>query len=65
MIDRRDHFGELFPKMTQDDICEETLTLEEFDELLAKATDSTPEEIRRGAEEIDLGPPWKAEIVDE
>jgi hypothetical protein len=51
--------------MTQDDVCEEALTLEELDELLAEATGSTPEAIRRGAEEIDLAPPWEAEIADE
>ena len=43
----------------------EAITLEELSEVLAEVTDETVEEIERGAAEIELGPPWEAEPVDE
>lgn len=50
--------------MSQESPVEDALTLEELDEVLAEATGTTPEEIRRGAEAFDIAPPWEAEIVD-
>lgn len=44
---------------------EEILTVDEFTELLAEETGETPEEIARGAEEIDIAPPEEATILDE
>ena len=49
------------PDLPEDDI----VSLEELTELLAEATGTTPEEIRRGAEELEIAPPWEAEIVEE
>lgn len=44
---------------------EEVLTVDELTELLAEVTGTTPEEIERGAAELDLALPWEAEIVEE
>ncbi len=44
---------------------EEVLSVDEATELLADATDSTPEEISEGAEEIDIRTPEEATLVDE
>lgn len=44
---------------------EEVLTVDEFTEVLAEETGETPEEIERGAEEIDIAPPEEATILDE
>lgn len=41
----------------------ELISKEELTELLAEVTDSTPEEIEAGAEEIEVGPPWEGEII--
>ena len=38
---------------------------EEFTELLADAEGTTPEEIERGAAELDIAPPEEATVVDE
>jgi hypothetical protein len=42
---------------------EDTVSREELDEILAEATGTTPEEIRRGAEDIEIAPPEEADIV--
>jgi hypothetical protein len=42
---------------------EDILTIEELTELLAEVTDTTPEEIERGAAEIDIAPPEEGEVV--
>lgn len=41
----------------------DVLTDEELTEVLADATDTTPEEIERGAEEIEIAPPEEATVV--
>ena len=51
--------------MSQESLVENTISFEELDEILAEATGTTPEEIRRGAEELEIAPPWEAEIVEE
>ena len=38
---------------------------EELTELLAEAEGRTPEEVERGAAEIDIAPPEEATVVDE
>lgn len=43
---------------------EETVSKEELSEILADATGTTAAEIERGAEELDIGPPWEAEVVE-
>lgn len=49
----------------QDDLEDprELLTLEELSEVLADAEGTTPEEIERGAAEIDIAPPEEATVV--
>lgn len=42
---------------------EEVLTVEEFTKILAEATGTTPEEIERGADEFEIGPPEEATVV--
>lgn len=42
---------------------EDILTVEELTELLAETTDTTPEEIDRGAGELNLAPPEEARVV--
>ena len=42
---------------------EDVLTVEELTELLAETTDTTPEEIERGAGELNLTPPEEARVV--
>jgi len=51
----------------EEEPAEDILTVDELTEELADATGSTPEEIERGAEEIEIAPPWEAEatVVDE
>lgn len=44
---------------------DDALTLEELSEVLAEATDTTPEEIERGADELWIAPPEEATVVDE
>lgn len=51
--------------MSQESPVEDALSLEELSEELAEATGTTAEEIERGAEEIEIAPPWEATIVDE
>lgn len=43
--------------------CEDFVTDEELTDLLAEATNTTPEEIERGAAELEIAPPWESEIV--
>lgn len=43
---------------------EDTVSKEELSEILAEATGTTVEEIERGAEEIEIGPPEAAEVVE-
>jgi hypothetical protein len=50
--------------MSQEDP-EEILTVDELTDVLADATGSTPEEIERGAEELEIAPPYEATVVDE
>lgn len=51
--------------MSQEVPADEILSPEELTELLGDATDTPPEEIGRGAEEIEIAPPWEATIVEE
>jgi len=51
--------------MSQESPVEDALSFEELDEALAEATGTTPEEIRRGAEDLEIAPPWEADIVEE
>lgn len=44
---------------------EDPLSSKELTELLAKAEDTTPEEIDRQAEELEIAPPEEATVVDE
>jgi len=50
--------------MTESPPIESAISFKELDEVLAKATGTTPEEIRRGAEELKIAPPWEADIVE-
>jgi len=56
---------DLHKSMSHESPVEDALTLEEFDAVLAEATDSTPEEIRTGAEDLELAPLAEADLVDE
>ena len=51
--------------MTESPPIESAISFEELDEILAEATGTTPEEIRRCAEELEIAPPWEADIVEE
>lgn len=51
--------------MSQEPSGDDALTLEELSELLAEVEGTTPEEIERGADELDIAPPDEATIVDE
>jgi hypothetical protein len=42
----------------------DTLSDEELTELLAEAKGTAPEEIERGAAELDIAPPEEATVVD-
>lgn len=44
---------------------EETVSKEELNEVLAEATGTSAEEIEAAAEEIEIGPPEEADVVDE
>lgn len=44
---------------------EAVLTVDELTALLAEVTDSTPEQIDRGAAEFNISPPWQGEFADE
>jgi len=50
--------------MSQEDP-EEILTVDELTDVLADATGATPEEIERGAEELEIAPPYEATVIDE
>lgn len=41
-----------------------TISKDELTEILAEAEGSTPEEIEQRSEELDVAPPWKADVVD-
>jgi len=41
-----------------------TISVEELTELLADVEGTTPEEIERGAAELDIAPPEEATVVD-
>jgi hypothetical protein len=43
---------------------EDTISKEDLSEILADATGTTGEEIERGIDEIEIGPPEEAEIVE-
>lgn len=43
----------------------EPITAEELDELLAEITGMSVEELREASEEIDIGPPWEGEVVND
>lgn len=51
--------------MSQEEPTEEILSIDEFTEVLADATGSTPEEIERGAESFDIAPPEEATVLNE
>jgi hypothetical protein len=44
---------------------DEPLSHDELSEVLAEATGTTPEEIERGADAIEIEPPEDAEVVSE
>jgi hypothetical protein len=44
---------------------DEVLSMEELDELLAEATGTSVDEIRKGAEEMYIAPPEEATVIDE
>lgn len=44
---------------------DQPISADELSEVLAEATGTTPEEIERGAEAIDIEPPENAEVVSE
>ena len=54
----------LTKRMSQEAPTEDALSLEELSEELAEATGTTVEEIERGAEELELGPPEDGTVVD-
>lgn len=47
---------------TKDD---DPLTLDELTELLANVEGISPEELERGAAELEIAPPWDADIEQE
>lgn len=49
--------------MSEESPVDDALTLEELSEVLAEATDTTAEEIERGAAEMTLAPPEEATVV--
>lgn len=53
--------------MSQESPVEDALSLDELNELLADATDTTAEEIERGGSDLadEIAPPWEADVVDE
>lgn len=51
--------------MSEEPPVEDALTPWELSELLAEVTGTTPEAIERGAAELQIGPPWEGEIVDD
>ena len=51
--------------MSQESPVEDALTLEELSEVLAEVEGTTPEEIERGASELEIAPPEEAIIVEE
>ena len=51
--------------MSRESHADDHVTDEELTELLAEATDSTPEAIERGAAELEIEPLDEATIVDE
>lgn len=51
--------------MSQGSSTEESITPEELSEELAEATGSTVDEIERGFDEMDVQPPWEADIRTE
>ena len=44
---------------------EDVVSLEELTELLAEATDTSPEEVERQAAEMEFPPPHEAAVVDD
>jgi len=59
------HLKQIEQSMSQGSSAEETLSLEELTEVLADAEDTTPEEIKRGADDIRIDPPEAATVVDD
>jgi hypothetical protein len=51
--------------MSRESPADDALTLDELDEVLAEATGTTPEEIKRGAKAIEIAPPDEATVVEE
>ena len=52
-------------EQAREDASEEVISMDELTEVLADATGETPEEIERGAEEIDFLPPEEATVLNE
>lgn len=50
--------------MSQESPVEDALSVEELEEVLAEATGTTLDEIRRGAEEMTITAPWEAEVIE-
>ena len=48
----------------REDLSEELISMDELTEILAEATGETPEEIERGAEEMDFIPPEEAPVLN-
>lgn len=55
----------LHSDMNREEPADETLSVDELTDELADATGTTPEEIERGAEDVDMAPPVEATVVDE
>jgi hypothetical protein len=51
--------------MNREEPADEILSVDELTDELADATGTTPEEIERGAEDVDMAPPVEATVVDE
>ncbi len=50
--------------MNREEPTDEILSVDELTDELANATGATPEEIKRGAEDLDMAPPVEATVVD-
>lgn len=48
----------------REELSEELISMDELTEVLAEATGKTPEEIERGAEEMDFIPPEEAPVLN-
>ena len=52
-------------EQSREDPSEEVISMDELTEILAEAEGVTPEEIKQGAEELDLAPPEEATVLNQ